>query len=629
VHVICTAGHVDHGKSTLVRALTGMEPDRFAEEQQRGLTIDLGFAWSELADGVTVAFVDLPGHERFIANMLSGAGAVDLALFVVAADEGWMPQSREHLDILDLLGVRHGVVALTKSDTVDADTRDLGMELVREELAGSGLAGAAIVPVSGVEQTGLAELRDALAATIARAPGPRDRGRPRLWIDRSFTVRGAGTVVTGTLSGGTVSVGDELAVLPGGAHGRVRGLQSLQETITSAPPGSRVAVNLSGVDRVSAARGDAVVRAGQWLSVTGFDAWIRVLPGQELDRKGAWHLHVGSGHRLATVFPTSGRAITTTGYLRIELDRPVTVCAGDRFVLREAGRRATVGGGVVLDADPLPRPRGPEARGARQAALAARREALDAGPDAQDTDPGLLLVLHAAERGAADLACAAAAVGLDVTGATAAAVRHGLLPLGGAIAHPDAVDRWAGALRGALERYHRAHPLDRAAPRDVAVRALGEAGCAEDLAPALLEHLAGTESIALEGPGVRLRGHTVELDPGQAAARDALLEALGAQPFSPPRLSEVAAAAGASAPLVRELEAAGQIVRLDTDLALLASAVEAAAGQLKAAFDAEGPLTAARAKDVLGTSRKYALPLLEHLDRIGRTRRVGDTRVVR
>jgi selenocysteine-specific elongation factor len=533
MHVICTAGHVDHGKSTLVRALTGMEPDRFAEEQERGLTIDLGFAWCELAPSTTVAFVDLPGHERFIANMLAGAGAVELALLVVAADEGWMPQSREHLDILDLLGVSQGVVALTKSDTVDDDTRDLGVELVREELAGSGLADAPIIPVSGVDGSGLPALRTALLELIAAAPATRDRGRPRLWVDRSFTIRGAGTVVTGTLADGSVSIGDELAVLPGGAHGRVRGLQSLQTAVEHAAPGARVAINMSGVDRVEVARGDAIGRDDQWLAVTAFDAWVRVLPGQELDRKGAWHLHVGSGHRLAAVFPTSGRPLTAEGFLRVELDRPVTVCAGDRFVLREAGRRATVAGGIVLDADPPERPRGPDARTARTQELTARRAAL------ADGDRARLLELHVAERGAAAAGRGVAMVGLDAAGGPAAAadvdaaggpaaaadadadadaaehrpLSQGLVQLGAALAHPRAIARWRAALEEHLGRYHVANPLDRAAPRDVALRAVTAAGCPPDLAPALLDHLAAAGVVALEGPGVRLPDHTVALDP--------------------------------------------------------------------------------------------------------------------
>jgi selenocysteine-specific elongation factor len=628
MHVICTAGHVDHGKSTLVRALTGMEPDRFAEERERGLTIDLGFAWVTLEagpddEGLTLAFVDLPGHERFIANMLAGAGAVELALFVVAADEGWMPQSREHLDILDLLGVRHGVVALTKADTVDEDTRELGVELVREELEGSVLADAPIVPVSAATGSGLDALRTALRHLTAAAPGAVDRQRPRLWVDRAFSVRGAGTVVTGTLAGGWLEVGEELAVLPGGARGRIRTLQALKERVETAPPGSRVAVNLSGLERTAVSRGDAVGRPDQWVAAEAFDAFVRVLPDQELDRRGAWHLHAGSSERIVRLFPTAGRPLAGAGQVRVELEHPAALSAGDRFVLREAGRRATVAGGVVLDPVPPPRPRGPAARARRTSELQLRHEALIAD------DRAVLLTLHLAERGADEGSRAGAAVGLAPRDVAAACDRHGLVALGTALAHPEALRRWGAAVTTALAAHHRAHPVDRAAPKDIGQRAVVGAGCDEGLAPAVLDALARTGTVVAEGTGLRLPTHRVELDEAQQAARDRLLTALGAEPFAPPRLTAAAEAAGASPSLVRELEAAGAIVRLEPDLAMLTSATEDAVERLRGAFAAEGPLTAARAKDVLGTSRKYALPLLEHLDRTGRTRREGDTRVVR
>ncbi|MGH8896005.1 MAG: selenocysteine-specific translation elongation factor, partial [Egibacteraceae bacterium] len=357
MHVVCTAGHVDHGKSTLVRALTGMEPDRFAEERRRGLTIDLGFAWTEIADPpITVAFVDLPGHERFVGNMLAGAGPVSLALFVVAADEGWMPQSQEHLDILDLLGVRHGLVALTKADTVDEDTVAIGAELVREQLEATTFADVEIIPVSAVTGAGLDRLTERLATALTKAPQAPDLHRPRLWIDRSFSIKGAGTVVTGTLGGGRLRVGDELAVLPSRRTARVRGLQALQAGIDEAAPGSRVAVNLTGVDRTEAARGDALGRPGQWRAARSLDVWVRTLPGQRIGRKGAWHLHTGSAERNARVYPLAGERTGPCGFARMVLDRAVALQAGDRFVLREAGRRATAGGGLVLDVDPPARP---------------------------------------------------------------------------------------------------------------------------------------------------------------------------------------------------------------------------------------------------------------------------------
>ncbi|MEX2620691.1 MAG: selenocysteine-specific translation elongation factor [Egibacteraceae bacterium] len=620
MRVICTAGHVDHGKSTLVKALTGMEPDRFAEEQQRGLTIDLGFAWTSLGDH-TVAIVDLPGHERFVGNMLAGAGAVDLALFVVAADEGWMPQSQEHLDILDLLGVSRGLAVITKADTVDAETLELAEELAREQLGGSAFADVDVLAVSAVTGAGLDELRQRLAAVLDATPPPADAGRPRLWIDRAFSVRGAGTVVTGTLSGGRLQVGDDLVLLPGDRPVRVRGLQSLKAAVDEAAPGSRVAVNLSGVDRAGVRRGDALGVAGQWLAVERFDAHVRALPGQVIDRRGAWHLHAGSGERVGRLYPLSGR-ITDEGYVRVELDEPAPLAAGDRFVLREAGRQATIGGGIVLDPDPPPRPRGAQ-RAVRASALEARRDALVAG------DRARLLGCHVAERGAAVAQATAAATGLTSEGAAAAAAAAGLVPLGAAWAHPDAITAWSEAVGGALRAYHREHPVDRVAPKSLAARAAAEAGCPTARIADLLAALAARGAVVAEGPGLRAPDHAVRLDPEQERAKGALLDALGADPFSPPGLDGAAGAAGASPALVRELEAAGDLVRLGPDLAVTADALAQAVTLLRDAYGAEGPLTAARAKEVLATSRKYAVPLLEALDRRGVTRREGDVRHVR
>ncbi|MBW3604173.1 MAG: selenocysteine-specific translation elongation factor, partial [Actinobacteria bacterium] len=406
MHVICTAGHVDHGKSSLVAALTSMQPDRFAEEQRRGLTIDLGFAWFDLDERHTVAFVDLPGHERFIGNMLAGAGPIEIALLVVAANEGWMPQSREHLQILDLLGVRHGVVALSKVDTVDEELIELAELEVLEGLEGTSLAGAPIVRTSAQTGAGLDALRDALRRVCDETGAAADRGRPRLWIDRAFTIRGAGTVVTGTLGGGSLSVGDELTVLPGGARSRARSLQSLDTGRTTVTPGSRVAVNLAGVDRGQAARGAALVHGPQWRSTHAFDAWVRVLPRRLVRHTGAWHVHIGSAEHVARIWPLNQRELRgpAEGPVRVELREACVVEVGDRFVLREVGRGVTVGGGPVLDPTPPARSRGADDRRRRSEQLRARAAVLD--------DRMQLLALHAGERGAARIDDAHAAVGV-------------------------------------------------------------------------------------------------------------------------------------------------------------------------------------------------------------------------
>ena len=357
MRVVATAGHVDHGKSTLVRALTGMEPDRFAEERARGLTIDLGFAWTTLPGGGELAFVDVPGHVRFIRNMLAGVGMVEACLFVVAATEGWKPQSEEHLRILELLGVRHGVVALTKVGLVDGDLLELARSDVVEHIEGTFLGDAEMVDIDAVAGIGVDELRGALSRlTTAGTPAP-DRGRPRLWIDRAFVVRGSGTVVTGTLTGGALRTGDELAILPGDRAVRVRGLQSLKRWHDEVGPGSRVAANLSGATPADASRGRALVRSCQWRPTSMADASFEVLAtlDHEVTRRGSYAAYLGSGEHHVTIRLLGGRLLAPgeRAWVRLHLPVPLPLVRGDRYVLREDGRSETVGGGEIIDVAPV------------------------------------------------------------------------------------------------------------------------------------------------------------------------------------------------------------------------------------------------------------------------------------
>ena len=355
MRVVATAGHVDHGKSSLVQALTGTNPDRFEEERRRGLTIDLGFAHTVLPGGQGVSFIDVPGHVRFLRNMLAGVGGVDACMFVVAATEGWKPQSEEHLRILQLLGLHHGIVALTKADLVDDEWRELQEMEVRERLAGSFLADAPIVPVSATTGAGMDDVRAALANLVETTPATADTARPRLWVDRVFAAKGSGTVVTGTLTGGTVRTDDQLHA--GGHPVRVRGIQSHSERVDAIGPGNRVALNLAGVDHTDLQRGDAVVVAPQWRPTLRFDATLTVLPslGHVVSRRGAYFAYIGSGE-----FPVKLRVLGseslrpgTDGLVRLHLAQPLPLVAGDRFVLRESGRDETVGGGEVLDVAPV------------------------------------------------------------------------------------------------------------------------------------------------------------------------------------------------------------------------------------------------------------------------------------
>ncbi len=564
VPVIATAGHVDHGKSTLVLGLTGMDPDRFAEEKARGLTIDLGFAWTTLASGRQLAFVDVPGHVRFLKNMLAGVGAVEACLFVVAATEGWKPQSEEHLRILELLGVGHGLVALTKVGLVDGETRELARMELADMVEGTFLAGAEVVEVDVPGGEGVGELRAALDRLLDVTPAAVDRGRPRLWVDRVFAAKGSGTVVTGTLAGGALAVDDELVTAPGGRKARVRGLQSLQRAVSQVEPGSRVAVNLSGVARVELARGDALVRPGQWRPTRTFDASLRTLAalGHDVGRKGAYQLYVGSGEHPVALRVLGGDGIGPgqEGLVRLRLPVAAPLLPGDRFVLRESGRDETVGGGEVLDVAPV---------------LAARRARPSRSVDRVVAERGWVLA-DELER---------------ITGERRRAL------VGRWVVAPDALATAMTELRAAI---------------DGAGRLGLEVAGLDERRRAMLVLI---EGVVVDGGRVRAAAATDPL------ADHPYVAALEAAPFSPPEPDGVDRAE------LSELVRRGLVVERD-GVYFAPSAVSEAAHRLAVALAAHPDgLTVAQVRDALATTRRHALPLLAHLDATGVTRRRGDVRI--
>jgi selenocysteine-specific elongation factor len=556
---------VDHGKSTLVRALTGMDPDRFAEEKARGLTIDLGFAWTTLPGGDDLALVDVPGHVKFLKNMLAGVGMVEACLFVVAATEGWKPQSEEHLRILELLGVSRGLIALTKVGAVDDEWRELARFDVVDHVAGTFLADAEIVDVDAVAGLGLDDLRSALDVLVRAGPPAADDDRPRLWVDRAFVARGSGTVVTGTLTGGRLRTGDELAVVPGDRTVRVRALQALKRAQDEVSPGSRVAVNLTGATPAETARGHALVRPGQWRPSRTVDASLEVLAALDHDvtRRGSYVVYLGSGEHRAKVRllgGTPGLLPGEHGHVRLHLPVDLPLLPGDRFVLREDGRAETVGGGEILDVAPV-------------------LPAAEARPS-RDLDE------FVAERGWVDADDLEAMTG------------HQRAPTLG---------RWvvAPAARAATE----------ASVRD-AVRAAGPLG----LDVAMLDDRQRAVLSTLEDLTVdmgRVRAGDAPTDP---LADHPYPAALDAAPFNPPD------ATGVDRAELRELIRRGRVVERD-GICFAPSAIERA-GQVVAGLLADDPqgFTASQARTAFGTSRKYAMPLLAHLDAIGMTRRDGDLR---
>ncbi|MGH3755719.1 MAG: selenocysteine-specific translation elongation factor [Pseudonocardiaceae bacterium] len=594
MHVVVTAGHVDHGKSTLVRALTGMEPDRWAEERRRGMSIDLGFAWTTLPTGATVAFVDVPGHERFVPAMLAGAGPVPAVMFVVAADGGWMPQSREHLQALHALGVRHGLLVVTRCDLMDPE---LAREEALEHLASSSLGRVPAVGVSGTTGAGLGALRAALGELAAGLPAPDTGADVRLWVDRAFTIRGAGTVVTGTLAGGTIHVGDELELAPGGRRVVVRGLQSLGVSAGSVPAVARVAVNLRGLPLPAVHRGHALLTPAAWPAPRVVDVRLSAAAGYgDISRQtapsapqygclSAWAagvLHVGTAAVAARVRVLGGDTA------RLGLAQPLPLRIGDRALLRDPGTRTILAGITVLDvAPPVLRRRG--AAAARAAELAT----MDATPD-----------------GAAELR-RRGLVRRDELIAMGAPVPAGVPQAGGWLVDPAVLAQRADRLAAAVAEHAAANPLEPGMPLETARRLAG-------MPDARLLGLLPGAQLAITSGRVHLRGPATGLPDPIRSAVAGLRAELTHRPFAAPeahRLTELGLGPKQLAAAVR----AGQLLKITDGIYLAPGADDDATERLRGL---PSPFTLSQARQALNTTRRVTIPLLEHLAHRGITRRL-------
>ena len=640
MRVIGTAGHVDHGKSTLVQALTGIHPDRLKEEQEREMTIDLGFAWMILpargsAEGEEVGIIDVPGHRDFIENMLAGIGGIDAALFVVAADEGVMPQTREHLAILDLLQIGAGVVALTKIDLVqEPDWLDLVEADLHDVLAGTVLSDAPIVRVSARTGAGIPEIKAALSDCLAHRPLRPDLNRPRLPVDRVFTIAGFGTVVTGTLTDGRLQMGDEVVILPRNLRGRIRGLQTHKRKEQTAVPGSRTAVNISGVSLEEVQRGDVIARPGDYRVTQRLDASFRLLADARgpLKHNTEVKLFIGAAELVARVRLLGAEEIAPGqhGWLQLELSQPVVAVRGDHYILRRPSPGETLGGGIVVE----PFPKGRHKRFSAATILAL--QALSQGTPADVMFQALLAV------GAAPLKEVVARSNLDADVAGTAIqelvqagqlvnleVKDASTP---AVPAPDDLvtsqGLWNQIAQRALDEakaYHKANPLRRGIPREELRSRLKDITKASPrLFNTALRRLVAEGALNEAGPLVFEPGHTIRFTPQQQASIEGLLRRFAANPYGPPPLKECQSEVGED--VINALVELEQMVIIPPDLVFRTEDYQKIVAELKRQMGEQGTITVAQARDHFNTSRRYALALLEHLDAIGVTVRQGDER---
>jgi len=638
MHVIGTAGHVDHGKSTLVRAMSGIDPDRLREEKERGMTIDLGFAWVTLPTGESVGIVDVPGHADFIKNMLAGVGSVDAALLVVAADEGVMPQTREHLDILDLLEVSTGVVAITKADMAESeDWLELVQADVAETIAGTALENAPIIPVSAVTGQGVDELLATLGEILRKTPPRADKGRPRLFIDRVFTISGFGTVVTGTLIDGIFSVGQEVEIQPTGLKARIRGLQSHKKAVDTVGPGNRVAINLSGINKTDLSRGDVVTTPGWLESAQLIDTRLRCLPESPhpLKHNQLVDVFIGAMEVSAHVRLLNDREILPgeSGWVQLRLARRIPTVRGDHFIIRQPSPSITIGGGVVVDPMPLRRHR------RFRPQIIQRLETL-----AHGTPEDLLLgeidrlgvaqVRVLANRSALSAESFASTLHtLFTRGNVFAVPRDDTSPV---IANPGAskvvVSSAAGwgnivaQIQRFLSAYHTANPLRRGMSRgELMSRLKLETGIFNKVIDfARQENIIGANESA-----VWLTEHSPQFSPHQQQMMEALLKKFNANPMATPSYKESLKALGGDEALLNAMLESGNLLRLSADVLILPQTFTDFVVWLRDFVAKNGSVTVAQVRDAFNTSRKYALALLEYCDSQGITRREGDERILR
>ncbi len=618
MRVIGTAGHVDHGKSTLVRRLTGIDPDRLIEEKAREMTIDLGFAWLELPHSGTIGIVDVPGHRDFIENMLAGVGGIDAVLLVIAADEGVMPQTREHLAILDLLGVENGLVVITKTDMAsDSDWLELVETDVLGVLEGTALEHAEVLRVSAHTGDGIPELAEHLDTLLTGLPQRPDYDQPRLPIDRVFSMSGFGTVVTGTLLGGALRVGDEIEIQPTGLRGRVRGLQSYKQTVPVSYPGSRTAVNISGVEKRAIERGHVLTHPGLIHPTRLVDVQFRHLPDAErpLHHNTEVKVYCGAAETLARARLLDQQTLAPgeSGWLQLRLQDALPLARGDRYIMRIPSPAQTIGGGVVVEPHPRRRWR------RFQPTVINTLETLIQGTPAQR------LAQHAESPEpirTAELQKLTGLAAVEFDEAVRQALAEGLLTAltDDSLMATSSYRAGQRQILTLLEQFHQDTPLRAGMPREELRSRLEIKSATLAL---LLESL--KDQVVVENNNIRLPDHSVRFSEQQQAAVNRLRQQMATQPYAPPSYTEAVDITGER--VLRALIDMGEIVQIQRDIILSSSAYDEMVNATLTIIDRDGSIDAKGLRDRFNTSRKYAIGLLEHLDSLGITRRIGDDRV--
>jgi selenocysteine-specific elongation factor len=614
--VVGTAGHVDHGKSTLIQALTGIDPDRLREEKNRGMTIELGFAWLELPSGAEISIVDVPGHERFIKNMLMGAGGVDVALLIVAADEGVMPQTREHMAILDLLGIETGIVVMTKKDLVNQDWLDLVTLDVQEALEGTSLENAEVVAVSAENGDGLDELRSTLDKLISELPSHQSTGNPRLPVDRSFTITGFGAVVTGTLADGSLKTGQEVEILPSGLRARIRSLQVHEESLDQVGPGTRLAVNLSGIDHSDIQRGDLVTSVGWLESATAFDATFRVIPDapRPVRHNHKVTLFAGTREVPATIRVLEGDQIIPgfSGWVQVRTQEKIPVVRGDSFVVRDTEN--TLGGGHALE------PNAPR-RKRNDAATISVLETIASG-SSEDVVFNALTGIEPAT--AAQLSGATGTNSSEIEDALSTLETQGRVRfLGEDSSFVMSVGGWQNLVNTAsstLSSFHKTYPLRQGMPlQDFR----GQLKLKSAAFNAVTDSLKSEDVIATNEATVGIPNHQPALSVDQEAEASAFLKLIAADRFSPSTEQPI------NIEILQFLSERGDVVRISGDIVYPADAYDEMESKIIESGRDGQEISITSVRAIFGTSRKYTLAVLEHMDSKGLTRRSGDARFLR